>query len=308
MQKKIKYISAVIFLLLANNVFAQSGITQNGGSAGNTTITGFFDWQKKIINTTISVNLSKIKIPQPTGRIQAEELLATEYMEKIRPVILSLQVDSSSVLGDFVDSGYMSSAVIDEFAGAAKHLPAHFTYDLKSISSSYTLDLKDVSANFLNHKRSSAMTYPLTTISTIDYTGIIIIANESLPVHGKYSEANLVPCLFPKIWDTEMNLIFDKIMVDPNDRMSIINWTSADKIFQKTPSGIDPELAKIVGHNPLRIIASEVFGITPTDPVIDARDALLILSSQSNKKLLQTGKVAIVVSDSTLTKTLNNKL
>jgi hypothetical protein len=38
-----------------------------------------------------------------------------------------------------------------------------------------------------------------------------------------------------------------------------------------------------------------VYGIRPTDPVIDREDALLILSSEDNLLLLREGRVAIMV-------------
>jgi hypothetical protein len=59
-------------------------------------------------------------------------------------------------------------------------------------------------------------------------------------------------------------------------------------------------LAELVGNNPLRIIARAVYGIRPTDPVIDREDALLILSSEENLRLLREGRVAIMLDKSVL--------
>jgi hypothetical protein len=76
---------------------------------------------------------------------------------------------------------------------------------------------------------------------------------------------------------------------------AMVRYVSPDGVFRPTPSGLSPELAALVGNNPLRIIAREVYGIRPTDPVIDREDALLILSSEENLLLLREGRVAIMV-------------
>jgi hypothetical protein len=55
-----------------------------------------------------------------------------------------------------------------------------------------------------------------------------------------------------------------------------------------------------VGSNPLRIIARGVFGIDPTDPVIDRDDALLILSTENNRRLLREGRVVLVLNEGKL--------
>jgi hypothetical protein len=55
-----------------------------------------------------------------------------------------------------------------------------------------------------------------------------------------------------------------------------------------------------VGSNPLRILAREVFGLNPTDPVIDREDALKILSSENNRRLLREGRVVLVLNETKL--------
>jgi hypothetical protein len=55
-----------------------------------------------------------------------------------------------------------------------------------------------------------------------------------------------------------------------------------------------------VGDRPLRLIARGVFGARPTDPIIDSEDALIIISSEENRRLLREGKVVIVLNDEVL--------
>jgi hypothetical protein len=97
-----------------------------------------------------------------------------------------------------------------------------------------------------------------------------------------------------------MNLIYERNMVDPQIVDTMVKYVPPNSIFRPTPSGLEEELAKLVGSNPLRIIARGVFGIRPTDPIIDQDDAFLIISSEDNRRLLREGRVAIVVNSSVL--------
>jgi hypothetical protein len=137
----------------------------------------------------------------------------------------------------------------------------------------------------------------LTPVPTAAYTGIVIIADTELPVYGRNLRALPLPCFFPKIWDTEMNLIFERNMLESGTGKAggMVRYVSGEAIFRPTPSGLDEGLLELVGPKPLRIIARGVFGIRPTDPVIDREDALLIISSEENRRLLREGRVALVL-------------
>jgi hypothetical protein len=150
------------------------------------------------------------------------------------------------------------------------------------------------------HRRAIEPERPLFPVPTADYTGIIIIANEELPIHGRRSEALLEPCLFPKIWDSEMNLVYERNMFESSNGKLMVRYAASESIFSPTPSGLEGELADFLGPRPLRIFASQVFGINPTDPVIDRDDALRILSTANNRRLLREGKVLLVINEKML--------
>jgi hypothetical protein len=137
---------------------------------------------------------------------------------------------------------------------------------------------------------------------TAAYTGIIIIANEELAIHGRHSKGFAAPCVFPKIWDSDMNLIYERNMLESAAvrQNGMVHYSAARNIFLPTPTGLSPEVAAIVGTNPLRIIAQELYGIRPTDPVIAHEDALRILSSETNIENLRKGRVVIIVDDKAL--------
>ena len=104
-----------------------------------------------------------------------------------------------------------------------------------------------------------------------------------------------------------MNLIYERNMVEPSsvsfagkDGTFMIFYAVADSIFRPTPSGLEGELASLLGPRPLRILARGVFGVTPTDPVIDRDDALKIISTENNRRLLREGRVALVLNEKML--------
>ncbi len=283
----ILFIAAVIFSQA--KVFAESKIG----------ISGAVEWDISQLRAAVTLDLASANIRLPSGRTQAENILAANYLNLIRPNIFRLQVDSSSTIGDLVDKGELKLHEADSFAFAAVSVPAVISGDMKTISANFSLPLSGISAALIRHRVPAQIMRTLNPVSAAQYTGIIIIASDDLPVHGQKTNAKAVPCLFPKIRDTDMNLIYEKNMLEP-EITSMVRYAKSESIFQTTPSGLSPELTEIVGDRPLRIFARGVFGIKPTDLIIDSSDALRIISSQENSALLSQGRVAVILNDSVL--------
>ena len=279
-----------IFLLIA--VVAVSAFAQPAS------ISGAVNWKTMEINAEISLDLASAGIKLPSGRTQGENLLNFNYLRLIQSGILGIQVDSSSTISDLIARGEMSIFDIEYLSIKAASTPPALSSDLKNIFASYTISMGNLSSSIIRHARPVPILRTLSAVSAPAYTGIIIIANESLPVHGIRGSALPVPCLFPKIWDTEMNLIFEKNMLNPTS--SPPRYSPPSGIFANSPSGLTPEMIALVGTRPMRIIARGVFGITPTDLIIDRADALEIISSEENRRLISEGKIVIILDDSVL--------
>ena len=262
-------------------------------------ITGLVEWDTMEIKASVSLDLESAGVRLPSGRSRGEVLLSDGYLRLIRPGILELQVDSSSTIADLINRGEFSLIEAERLALAANSIPPALSHDMLKMSASYTFSISGVSAALLRHSRPAPVIRTLTPVSTARYTGIIIIATEGLPVYGMRGEALPIPCLFPKIWDSEMNLIYERNMLQTGIS-TMVRYSSPAGIFQHNPSGLSPELQAVVGDRPLRIFANGVFGIKPTDLIIDRSDALLIISSEENRRLLYEGKVAIILDESVL--------
>jgi hypothetical protein len=268
------------------------------GAYGQTmNITGAIAWETMEISASMALNLSSAGIRLPTGRAQAEEMIATEYPRLVRPSILSIPVDSSSTIKDLIDRGEFTLRNVGSIALSARRVPPALSPDLASLTASYTIDLTSIAGALIRHSRPADIIRPLRPLPASSYTGIIILAAETLPVRGRNTGSLVLPCLFPKIWDTEMNLIYERNMMNTGTaRMAgMVRYVTESSVFRPTPSGLSPELTELVGDNPLRIFARGVYGSRPTDPIIDREDALVILSSETNLQLLREGRVALML-------------
>jgi hypothetical protein len=293
--KPILFILACFVLTcFPGGLYAQAGDTRIA-------VTGAVDWKKMEMAVNMTLDLASAGIRLPAGRIRAEDLIALEFARLLWPYILAVPVDSSSTVEDLVRLGQLPYLELETFAGSAKRKQTAFTPDFASLSVSYTLDLSILSGRLILHSHAAEIRRVPVPLQAAPYTGIIIIASGELPVHGRKTAAFAAPCLFPKVWDTDMNLIYERNTLDPDSSgKTLVCYAAEEDIFRDTPSGLSPELAARVGNNPLRIIAGGVFGIRPTDPVIHRDDALVILSSEDNRRLLREGKVAIVLGDDAL--------
>jgi hypothetical protein len=287
------FISAALFgLALAGELYAQTP---------RIAVAGAIDWKKMEITVNMALNLSSGGIRLPTGRARAEEILSVEFAGLARPYILAVSVDSSTSVEDLITRGNFPFLGPESIAGTAKRERAVLTPDFSVLSTTYTLDLSILSSQLVPHNRAMEIPRILVPVSAASYSGIVIIASGELPVHGRKTSAFALPCLFPKVWDSDMKLVYERNILDPTSvKKTLMHYASEADIFQDSPSGLSPELSALVGNNPLRIIAQSVFGIRPTDPIIGKEDALVILSSENNRRLLREGKIVIILGDDAL--------
>ncbi|MDR3276943.1 MAG: polymerase [Treponema sp.] len=267
-------------------------------------ISGSLNWDSMEIEIQVSLDLASAGIRLPTGRSRAEELLDMGYASMSQSSILSILIDSSATLGEKIGRGEISVQEAASLAASARKIPPTLSQDMSRISAAYTIDLSVLSSRLMKHSRPTEPLRPLSPVPGAAYTGIIIIANRELPIHGRAASTLVRPCLFPRIWDSDMTLIYEKTSLDPDIARSagtmMVRYVPVTSILSSTPSGLEPGLAALVGNNPLRIMARGVFGVYTTDPVIDREDALLLLSIEETQRHLREGRVAIVLDDSVL--------
>ena len=262
-------------------------------------LSGTIEWDKLEINSVVALNMASAGLRLPGGRMQSEAIIASEYVRLIRPGVLAVQVDSSSSVADLVNRGEWDSSDVENHILQSRSVPPALSPDFSNLLASYSISIDSIGSALLRHQRPADIPRTLNPVSAPAYTGIIIIASDNLPVHGMRDTALLRPCLFPKIWDTDMKLIFEKNMLNPGARAMVRYFTSHD-IFMTGPSGLSPKITAVVGSHPLRIFSRGVFGMQPTDPIINREDALRIISNDENRKLLREGRIAVIINDTML--------
>ena len=224
----------------------------------------------------------------PSGKRAAINFVETKLPDLIKDPLLSLYVNSNQQLGDLVLANDITLEQLTRIIDDGKKTPGIFTDGSLTLLTTHTINLREISSLMIKHHFPYENATPIEHVSSRVYTGIIIDARGELDVHGEFMSDEVYPCFFPQIWDEQMNLIYERNMGDPNSEfkngMIHYDWRDEESAYQAR-----------VGSDPLHIKARKVYGHLRTDPVISREDALKILSVPENRKLLQEGKVVILL-------------
>ncbi len=252
------------------------------------------NWELGEIFSIIELDMNKSNLQLPSDRNAAFELIERHKPLLLKDIYLSIVVDSSHRVGNYLAEGRISLNDLNNIIDSGKHRRPAFSTDLSNAVVRVNTPTHDLARLFIRHKTPYVPTIPPKTVISKAYSGIIIDARGALPVHGEYVEEALNPCIFPKIWNTDMSTIYDKNMVDPEiaKKQSIVLYSSTLN---------EENYRDRVGSNPLRILARAVYGQNRTDPIISMEDSGQILSRPENLELLEKGRVVIICDKKNLT-------
>lgn len=279
---KFAFILLLITMLEISIIYSQEASSQS-----------VVDWTEPTFSSSLELDIVKSGFQIPSGRTAAQDLLLTKLPQLIKDPILSLSVDSSKKLGDYVLQENITLAQITSTIQNGKRTPSVYSNESNSLKINHSIQLNDITSMLIKHSVPYTPEKPITKVASRIYTGIIIDARGSLPVQGEFVSSVGTPCLFPKIWNENMELLYEKNMVDNSiaKQYGIIqyHWSTDEQFYDSR-----------VGSDPLRITAKKIFGINRTDPVISNKDALKILSVDENRELLRQGKVVILLDNNEL--------
>ena len=251
------------------------------------------NWETAQIDSKITIDLNKSGLYLPTDRNAAIRLIQQNRSSLLKNAYLSILVDSSHRLGSYLAEEKISLTDINTVINNGKSTAPVLSQELQTAIVYHQNPLQELANLFVKHNAPYTPSFfPLGTASKV-YTGILIDARGQLPVHGEYLSDQLNPCLFPKIWNKNMNLIYEKNIVEPSraKKQGIVLYTGT----------LDESMYRDrIGTEPLRIIARGVFGDNRTDPIISNEDAERILAKSENIDLLRQGKIVIVCDKDTL--------
>ena len=246
------------------------------------------DWRKGTFTSNVTMDIVKAGIPMPSGKNAAVNKVKMELPVLIKDPLLSIYVDDTRTLSDMVLDGSLTLEELTRIIDNAKETPAYFKNGGDRLLTEHTIRLEDIGSLFVKHKSPYTQQKPIARIASRAYTGIVIDARGMLPVHGEFVESLVDPCLFPKVYDSNMTLVYERNMVDPK----IASKQGINSYFTDIH---DKDFSNRVGDDPLWITASQVFGVYRCDPVISSEDYLRIATVPENLKLLQEGKIVILL-------------
>ncbi|MCH5295196.1 MAG: OmpA family protein [Treponema sp.] len=251
------------------------------------------DWTKNTFTSNVALDVVKAGIPMPSGKASSLNHIQMELPVLVKDPLLSIYVDDTHTLSDLVLEGSFTLEELTRIIDGSRQTPAVFASGTSNLLTEHTIQLQNIGASLVKHNIPYTLRQPIETVSTKEYTGIIIDARGSLPIQGEFISSETYPCLFPKIWNERMDLLYERNMVDPGVAKSkgIVHYSSS--IFIK-------DYEDRVGRTPLWITAKKVYGINRCDPVISWEDYLRITSIKSNLELLRQGKIVILLDDKNL--------
>lgn len=273
-------IFALFFVIFTGFIFAQDETTLEAVSSIN--------WITREFKTNLSLDTQKAKLQMPSGKKTASNQIKSKMPQLTQPALLSLYQDSNTNLSDMVIGELLSLDQVHHFITNGYKTPDVFSSDIKYLKTTNSTNINDLGKLLVRHNFASNPEKPIDSVASRAYSGIIIDARGSYPVHGEYVESEIYPCLFPQIWDEQMNHVFEKNLVNPKTikEKGLVAYHYSDDIS---------EYEDRIGTDPLYIKAKQVFGRNRTDPVIKQKDALKILTVPENVKLIQEGKVVILL-------------
>ena len=322
---KIKKINKSAFLLTAGLILSAAGLfAQNDGSYRQYLLEGYtydeienaeqaaaasadveskksimastskVDWSKSTLTSDITLDTVKAGIPMPSGKAVSMNHIQMELPILIKDPLLSLYADDTRTLGDLVLEGNLTLDALTRIIDGSKKTPPYFMNASNSLKTTNTIDLHEIGSLLVKHRTPYVQDKPIERISSRAYTGIVIDARGKIPVQGEHVKSEVYPCLFPKIWNEDMDLIYERNMVLPEiaKQKGIVDYLPGQGSNKKSERA---------GNDPLWITARKVYGVNRCDPVISKEDYLRITTVPANLELLKQGKVVILLDSDQLT-------
>lgn len=313
MQKKDIFALAAVFFMLnpfsgiaqstENSSYKRAGFSdeeirnaeQNAWASANVskeksiiTSSSSVDWKKGAFVSEISMDVVKAGIPMPSGKSLAVNKIKMELPVLVKDPLLSLYADDTRTLEDLVREGTLTLEELTRIVDNSRQTPAYFYQGSNNLKTTNTIDLQDIGSLLVKHRKPYVQDIPIDRIASRAYSGIVIDARGVLPIHGEFTKSSISPCLFPRIWDENMHLVYERNMVNPD----IAKKSGIVEYMTETGSNGSTQRA---GKDPLWIMAKKVYGVNRCDPVISYEDYLRIATVAENRKLLQEGKVVILL-------------
>lgn len=261
-----------------------------------TTVEAQIDWSRGLVSLRLSAPLPSATAPLPVVKLQLQKELESQFPIHLRTALAPLLVDSRRMFAEALPEEPSLLAAVTHAGEGLPPIQVRLTEDLKFLNLSYQFTLfPDIIRPLLPESHPDSLPMQLGYEPSAPFTGIVIYAADPLPVHGERDERGepltetIAPCLLPRIFDEEMNLIFSAHNMESFYRET---WG----VFQYTPS-LDPmDRRSRVGEYPYYTMAVGLFGIHNTDIILSTEAVRKLLSREDTRQLLREGRITVITS------------
>jgi len=247
------------------------------------------DWKNARVILSVSRVLDPTIPSLQRAQADAEAAIDAAFTGLLLQSLSPLVVDSSRTVGSLAGADPDFFSWIQGLARAERKETFYLSADFKKAIAGYSFPLftdKGI-ASPLFPVQESVLGRRLGFVPTREFSGLLIYAMDPLPAVGGAEEARAAPALFPRLFDEEMNVVFEKGMCAP---AALGKWGMVG--YEDSPD--ESAILKRCGTNPLAVVARAVFGRNRTDLVIPTKAVRQILALEENRKLLRDGKVLII--------------
>lgn len=247
------------------------------------------DWTRGTLRMTAEVPLNPRSRNAPAHPHYQEQALYRMLPSVAETVVSNVMLSSTQTIGEALQGQPELIGRLHEVAEGVQASFSRVSMDLSTLEVAFSLDLFP---SVLQAVHPPATPRPLPRVlsweATGTFTGVVIYARDPLPIRGENSSSFLRPALLPQVVDTELDPILTSEHVNPDvfsDRGVVSYTTSTDPA----------DWEEIVGTQPIRVVAREVFGKYPTDIILSTEDASRLLSRDDNREILAEGRVIVIV-------------
>lgn len=287
--------TAALSVLISFGLVLSGGIASAEGPSPKPAYTTTVDWRDNRITIDAKVELSGMKTILPNARAEGAQIVANDLPAMAHSAFFPVFVDSYNTIGDIATKNPSVLTAIENLLSPQYEQYAKLSSNLGALEVQYSLPIfPTVAQPFINQVHANPPEQLLSFVPTARFTGIVIYAKGALPVHGENATATLTPCLFPRIWDSSMQLLASADTIDP---AALAKWGLA----AYTDTTNETLFTARVGLNPYRTVATGIFGKHHTDVIISDDAASRILASKENIDLLTQGRVLIIANAAPVT-------
>ena len=243
------------------------------------------NWSTHRMDITLSVMLNNRELQT---RYYVNEVVKNYFSVWLYDALKNLQLDSQHTFKNFWDKNLLQS-LNTVSSGILKKKYGVFSRNLDRFQLVYQVDVYPELIKIWIDKNFEPLRESILNKNPVEFSGLVIYVSDDLGVRGEpYRMTKLQPALFPKIYDENLELVWNyrNVERDVLIEKGMVRYDIIDNADNHK---------NLVGAYPLRISAKELFGMVQTDLIIRNIDANRLLKNSYLRNILTQGRVLILL-------------